>query len=153
LQKSFDGFLSQRFDGLRAALAVPEGLNPELPLDRLRAIVAQHAGSYPAQMALGQALRASDPAAAIQAFEKAAALVPMATGPESPQAQIVEVAMKMGDKARAARALDALTTQDHTAVEAARQLVGLLDAKTDRARLKGALQKLVAVDPFDSAAH
>jgi tetratricopeptide (TPR) repeat protein len=153
LQQSFDKFVDERFRGLRAALAAPEGLEPDLPADRVRAIASQHPESFAAQMALGQALRSTDAAGAIEAFERASALLPMATGPESPQAQIVEVAMKLGDKARAARALEALTTQDHTDVESARQLVGLLDPKTDRDRLREALRKVVAVDPFDAAAH
>lgn len=153
LQTSFDAFLDQRFKALRAALVMPDGLAPDLPLDRIRALASQHAGSYAVQMALGQALRSSDSEGAIQAFERASALIPMATGGESPQAQIVEIAMKLGDKARAARALEALTTQDHTDVESARQLVSLLDPKTDRERVKAGLQKVVAVDPFDSGAH
>ncbi len=153
LQQSFDGFLDQRFRALRAALAAPEELTPELPAERVRTIAGQHPGSFVAQMALGQAIRSTDAPGAIEAFERAGALLPMATGPESPQAQIVEVAMKLGDKARAARALEALTTQDHTDVESARQLVGLLDPKTDRERLREALGKVVAVDPFDAGAH
>ena len=67
--------------------------------------------------------------------------------------QIVEVAMAAGDKAKAAEALDAMTAQDHTAVEAARQLVGLLDPEKDQERLRTALRRVVAIDPFDSAAH
>lgn len=153
LQQSFDAFLDQRFKALRAALAIPDGLTRDLPVDRLRALAQEHPGSYAAQMAFGQALRDSDPQGAIQAFERASALVPMAAGPESPHAQIAEVAMALGDKARAARALEALTKVDHTAVDAARQLVGLLDPATDRDRLKAALQRVVAVDPFDSGAH
>jgi tetratricopeptide (TPR) repeat protein len=104
-------------------------------------------------MTLGRALRSSDPQAAIEAFERAARLVPMIGGPESPYMQIVEVAMATGDKAKAAEALDALTARDHTAVEAARQLVGFLDPAKDKDRLRTALQRVVAVDPFDAGAH
>lgn len=67
--------------------------------------------------------------------------------------QIVEVALARGDKARAAEALDQLTRQDHTDVHAARQLAGLTDPEKDRERHKRALQRLVAVDPFDAPAH
>ena len=153
LQGTFDAFLNERFGTLRRALSVPEGFNPELPLDKLRPLAAQHPDSYILQMALGRALRSSDQKAAIEAFERATKLVPMMTGPESPYMQIVEVAMAAGDKARAAAALDAMTAQDHTAVEAARQLVGLLDPQKDQERLRVALQRVVAVDPFDSGAH
>jgi tetratricopeptide (TPR) repeat protein len=58
-----------------------------------------------------------------------------------------------GDKAKAAEALEKLTAQDHTDVEAARQLVGLLDPVKDAARLRVALQRVVAVDPFDAPSH
>jgi uncharacterized protein HemY len=77
----------------------------------------------------------------------------MMTGPESPYMQIVEVAMAAGDKARAAQALEEMTAQDHTAIDAARQLVGLVDPEKDKDRLKIALQRVVAVDPFDASAH
>ena len=44
------------------------------------------------------------PEEAIAAFEHAATLVPHATGPDSPQAQIAEIALARGDKARAIKA-------------------------------------------------
>ena len=57
-------------------------------------------------MALGEALAESNPDAAIAAFEKAAELIPNVPGEDSPHAAIAAVAMKKGDKARAARALE-----------------------------------------------
>jgi tetratricopeptide (TPR) repeat protein len=153
LQKSFDTFLGERFGALRRALKAPEGFTPEMPADKLKAFAVEHPGSFAVQMALGRALRGSDPGGAIQAYERAAALVPMSIGPEGAYMQIVEVAMAQGNKAKAAEALDRLTEQDHTDVEAARQLVGLLDPVKDAARLKVALQRVVAVDPFDAPSH
>jgi tetratricopeptide (TPR) repeat protein len=153
LQKSFDTFLGERFGNLRRALKAPDDFNPEMPVDKLKEIAAQHPESFAVQMALGRALRGNDPAAAIQAYERAAALVPMSTGPEGAYMQIVEVALAQGNKAKAAEALDQLTAQDHTDVDAARQLVGLLDPVKDAARLKVALQRVVAVDPFDAPSH
>ncbi|MGQ0734717.1 MAG: tetratricopeptide repeat protein [Acidobacteriota bacterium] len=153
LQRTFDGFLEERFKALTQALAAPDDFKPDLPLDRLKALAAANPGSFPVQMALGRAVRSADPRAAIAAFEAAMALVPMATGAESPYMQIVEVATATGDKARAARALDAMTLVDHTAVDAARQLVTLLESENDQARLASALRRVVAIDPFDSGAH
>jgi tetratricopeptide (TPR) repeat protein len=153
LQASFNTFLDERFGKLRRALNAPDGLSPEMPVERIKAMAAEHPDSFPVQMALGRALRGSDPAAAIQAYERAAALVPMSIGPEGAYMQIVEVALARGDKAKAAEALEKLTAQDHTDVEAARQLVGLLDPVKDAARLRTALQRVVAVDPFDAASH
>jgi tetratricopeptide (TPR) repeat protein len=153
LQTTFDGFLADRFAGLRRALAAPEGFTPDQPIDKLKAAAESHPDSFAVHMALGRALRGSDRAGAIAAFERAAKLAPMITGAESPYMQIVEVAMARGDKAKAAEALDAMTAQDHTAVEAARQLVGLLDPEKDKERLRTALRRVVAIDPFDSVAH
>jgi tetratricopeptide (TPR) repeat protein len=153
LQTSFDAFLEKRFGGLRRALAAPEGFNPDQPVDQLKAAAAKHADSYPVQTALGRALRGSDPAGAIAAYQRAIKLVPMITGPESPYMQIVEIAMAAGDKGRAAEALLAMTAHDHTAIEAARQLVGLLDAEKNADQLRVALQRVVAVDPFDAPSH
>jgi tetratricopeptide (TPR) repeat protein len=153
LQSTFDVFLGERFGALRRALDAPEGFTPDQPIDKLNAAAAAHPDSYAVQMALGRALRSSDPAGAIAAFDRASKLAPMITGAESPYMQIVEVAMASGDKARAAQALDAMTAQDHTALDAARQWVGLLDPEKDKDRLRVALQRVVAVDPFDSAAH
>ncbi len=153
LQATFEIFVEERFGGLRRALATPDGFAPDQPLDKLKQAAAQYPGSVAVHMALGQSLRSSDPNGAIQAFEHAATLVPMMSGESSPSMQIVEVAMATGNKARAARALEAMTAHDHTAVEAARQLVGLLDPDKDQDRLRVALQRVVAVDPFDAAAH
>ncbi len=153
LQKTFDVYLDERFGRLRRALATPEGFEGDEPLDRLRSLAAANAGSFRVQLALARALEASDPDAAFAAYERAAALVPIASGEGSPQASIAALALKRGDKARAARALETLTTNDHTDVGSARQLVGLLDQPADVARRKAALAKLVTVDPFDAAAH
>lgn len=153
LQASFDAFLDGRFQGLRRALKAPEGFAPDQPADRLKAAAAEHPDSYPVQMALGRALRATDPAAAIAAFERAIALAPMITGPESAYMQIVEVATAAGDRARAARALEAMTQHDHTALDAARQSAAMVEAENDPARLRTALQRVVAIDPFDAPSH
>lgn len=153
LQGSFDAFLEARFADVRRALRAPEGFRPDQPIEALRAAAAEHPGSYPVQVALGAALRESDPDAAIAAFERAIALVPMITGPESPYMQIVEISLARGDKARAAQALEAMTRHDHTAIEAARQWVSLLDPDTDRDQLRIALERVVAIDPFDGPAH
>jgi tetratricopeptide (TPR) repeat protein len=153
LQGSFDTFLGTRFGKLRLALKAPDDFNPELPIEKLKSVAEANPDSYPVQMALGRALRQTDPGGAIAAFERAAALVPMSTGAESPYMQIVEVSLARGDKAKAAEALEKLTEQDHTDVNAARQLAGLTDAPQDASRHRIALQRVVAVDPFDSASH
>jgi len=152
VQKGFDASLETRYAKLRRALKTPEELTPEMPLEKARAVAAAHPESFAAQMALGAALASSTPDAAIAAFEKAAALIPNAPGEDSPHAAIAALALKKGDKARAARALEALTSYSHTDIVSARQLASLLDA-SEPARMAAALQRVVAVDPFDGAAH
>ena len=153
LQASFDAYIGERYGALRRALAAPEGFSPDQPLDALKAAAAAHPESYAVQTALARALRASDPAAAIEVFERAASLAPMITGPESPYMQIVEIAMAQKDQARAAQALEAMLRYDHTALDAARQLVQFLDGEGNQERLRSALQRVVAIDPFDAPSH
>ena len=153
LQKSFDAFLETRYAGMRRALAAPEGLKPEMPAEQIRAIASANSGSFAAQMALGEALMASNPDGAMAAFERAAQLVPNVTGNESPNALIAAVAVKKGDQARAASALESMVARSNTDLASARQLASLLDPARERSRLQLALKSVVAVDPFDGAAH
>ncbi len=153
LQKSFDGFVEQRFGTLRKTLAVPSELKPDLSTDQLKAIANANPNSFDAQMALADSLTESSPDAALAAFEKAAALVPNAIGKDSPQALIAEIALKKGDKARAAKALETLTASDSSDVQSARRLATLVDGTKESARLQTALKRAVAIDPFDAPSH
>jgi tetratricopeptide (TPR) repeat protein len=153
LQTSFDAYINERFGALRRALATPDSFTPDQPVDQLKTAAGEHPDSYAVQMALGRALRPSDPAGAVAAFERATKLAPMITGPESAYMQIVEVVMATGDKPRAAAALEAMLHYEHTAVDAARQVVTLIDGDKDQNRLRTALQRVVAVDPFDAPSH
>lgn len=153
LQRGFDAMLDKRYANLRRALKVPEGLAPGLPLDKIKAMADANPESFVAQMTLGEALAETDLNAAIAAFERAAKLIPNAPGEDSPHAAIAQLALKQGDKARAARALETLTAYSHTDVESARQLATLVDGTKDPARLQIALKRAVAVDPFDAPSH
>jgi Tfp pilus assembly protein PilF len=42
---------------------------------------------------------------------------------------------------------------EHTAIDAARQVVTLLDGTKDEPRVRRALQRVVAIDPFDAPSH
>jgi tetratricopeptide (TPR) repeat protein len=153
LQVSFDAYITERYGAVKRALTAPDGFTPDQPLERLQAAATAHPDSYAVQMAVGRALRASDPAGAIAAFERAVKLAPMITGPESAYMQIVEVAMARSDKPRAAATLEAMLHYEHTAVDAARQVVMLIEGEKDQERLKRALERVVAIDPFDSPSH
>jgi Tfp pilus assembly protein PilF len=108
------------------------------------------------QMALGRALRKEGQLdEAMQAFERAAALVPIAAGKDSPHDQMAAIAMQKKDTARAITELTALVAIDFNNVEAARQLTTLLrqTGTEDSAKLSPIYQRIVAIDPFDPDAH
>ncbi|OFV93036.1 MAG: hypothetical protein A3G76_13735 [Acidobacteria bacterium RIFCSPLOWO2_12_FULL_65_11] len=158
LQPGFDQLVDRRFASLRRAMATrPEDATVmQLPLPALRLYAADRAGSYIVQMALGRALRREqqlDEAMAV--FEKAAALVPIAQGADSPHAQMAAIAVEKNDRARAISELTALVAVDFDNVNAARQLASLLrqGGVTDPARLQPVYQRIAAVDPFDADAH
>jgi tetratricopeptide (TPR) repeat protein len=156
LQTAFDARLEQRYGALASALRVPEGV--AMPAAGTaaawQALAAQHRGSYPLQMAAGDALAtagAREPA--IAAYERAATLVPIAIGANSPRARIAEVAARAGDFPRALRELKSLVAADHTNIEAARQLAQIAKRLGDTAAVALAFERIVVIDPFDSAAH
>jgi tetratricopeptide (TPR) repeat protein len=158
LQASFDKAMEARFGTLRAALAPPAGdlELQKLPVDALKPLASSNPGSYPAQMVLGSALRKSgDLDGALQAFERAAALVPTATGDDSPNMQIAQIALERKDTPRAIAALEALLRHDFDNVDVARELAKLLrESKiTDPARLQPVYERITAVDPYDADAH
>jgi tetratricopeptide (TPR) repeat protein len=156
LQAAFDARLEQRYGALGKALRAPEGVTIRAggtPAE-WQALAAQHRGSYPVQMGAGDALAAAgarEPA--IAAYERAAALVPIAVGPNSPRARIAELAARGGDFPRALRELSSLVAADHTNIEAARQLAQIARRLGDAAATAHALHRIVVIDPFDSAAH
>jgi tetratricopeptide (TPR) repeat protein len=157
LQVGFDQSLDHQFGALRRALAAPEGAPLDtMPIEALRTLAADHARSYPVQIALGRALRKAGRAdEAMQVFERAAPLVPMATGRSSPHAQMAEIALEKKDQPRAIVELTALVAVDFDNVDAARQLAGLLrDAGIDDPQKTAPIyQRIVAIDPFDADAH
>lgn len=169
LQASFDKALDARFGSVRAALreipgitgpaggrGEPAGRPAAIDVAALRAAAAAHPGSYAAQLAYGQALAAAGDRAAFEPLEKAAALVPAATGDDSPHAIMARLAEQLGDPARAIAEYRALLAQDHTAVEAARKLASLAEkSATPQAQqiLTAAYDRVVAIDPFDPVAH
>ena len=103
LQTSFDRALDARFSSVQAALRDQKDAAPTLEtgLDGLRAAAAARPGSFQAQLALGQALAAQGDRAAFAPLEKAAALIPVAIGENSPHALMGKLAEQLGDQARA----------------------------------------------------
>jgi tetratricopeptide (TPR) repeat protein len=164
LQASFDKALDTKYASVRAALrdspVAQRGRGGAVPVaametgaDALKAAAAAKPGSYVAQLALGQALAGAGDRAAFEPLEKAAALVPMATGDDSPHAIMARLAEQLGDEARAAREYRALLAHDHAAVEPARRLAALADKLKDEEAARFAYDRVTAIDPFDAQAH
>jgi cellulose synthase operon protein C len=156
LQGTFDKMLEERFAGLRAALRdqqKPADAVAGGDMSALKAQAAQHPNSYRAQLLLGAALAKQGDKAAFEPLEKAAALVPMAIGDDSPHAIMGRLAEQLGDTSRAIAEYRTLLTQDGTAIEAARRLADLAAKANDEKLLALAHQRIVELDPFDSLSH
>jgi tetratricopeptide (TPR) repeat protein len=118
------------------------------------AIASAFPGSFQAQVALGESLwKAGRTADAYKALERAAQLVPMATGPKSPHAMMAQIAIEQKDRTRAISELEALLQYAHTDLESARLLAKELEQAggNNPARLASAYQRVAALDPFDAA--
>ena len=155
LQATFDKSLDARFGEVRAALRDQPKLAGVSSGDiaALRITATTHPNSYQAQLAFGAALAAQGDKAAFEPLEKAAALVPMATGEDSPHALMGALAEKLGDAARAIKEYQALLVQDHTAIEPARRLAALAAKTQDEKALHAAHDRIVEIDPFDAQGH
>jgi tetratricopeptide (TPR) repeat protein len=161
MQAGFDETVERLFGPMRRALAVPDDVAAgtdllKLPAAELRTLAGAHPGSYPIQVALGRALRKEGQLdEAIQALERAAALVPVARGKGSPHDELAAIALEKKDRARAVAELTALVKNDFNNVDAARQLADLLrqDEAAGAATLEPVYRRIVAIDPFDGEAH
>jgi tetratricopeptide (TPR) repeat protein len=157
LQTGFDETVERQFGAMRKALVAPaEGDLPRTPTEALRTIAADNPRSFPVQMALGRALRKDGKTdEAMQAFERAAQLVPLAGGKGSAHDQMAEMALEKKDTARAMSELTALVAVDFNNIDAARLLASLLRQANvdDPAKLRPVYQRIAAIDPFDADAH
>jgi tetratricopeptide (TPR) repeat protein len=157
MQAGFDQYLDREFGRLRRAMTVPEGADlRRASLDDVEKLAKDNAESYPIQITYGIALRkAGRTGEAAQVFEKAAALWPTATGNDSPHAQLAEIALEKKDRQGAITELTTLLSVDFENLSAAEHLAALLrDAGvTDPARTRPVLERIVALDPFNSDAR
>jgi tetratricopeptide (TPR) repeat protein len=153
LQESFDKALEEKFGTMRRALHDAEKPVDASSVDALKAAAAANPESYMAQLALGQALAQAGDPSGFAPLQRASVLVPNAIGPESPHALMAALAEKLNDRPRAIKEYEALISSDHTNVEAARKLLTLAEAAADDRAVAVALDRVVALDPFDSTAH
>ncbi len=157
MQAGFDQTVERMFANLRGVVNPPKGADlTRMSLEDLRKLANEQPRSYPVQLVLGLQLRKAGQAdEAMQAFERAAALVPTAQGKESPHAQMAEMAIEKKDRARAIAELQALVAADFDNIEAARQLATQLRQAgiEDPAKLRPVYERISAIDPFDAEAH
>jgi tetratricopeptide (TPR) repeat protein len=153
LQVGFDKAIDEKFGTMRRALRGSEKPVDASSLDTLKAAAAANPESYIAQLALGQALAEKGDPSGYAPLQRASVLVPSAVGPESPHALMAALAEKLDDRPRAIKEYEALIAADHTNVEAARKLLSLAQAAGDERAIGVALERIVALDPFDSSAH
>ena len=154
LHKSFKASIEKQYASALRALKRPEN-KEELTLEQFKQMATSNPESFPVQMGLAVRLanEGKDTAGAIAAAERASKLLPRANGENNPNRFIAEVALAAGDKTRAIRALEDLLKVDHSDIEAARQLVVLVEPLNDPARLEAAYKRIVDVDPFDGKAQ
>ena len=153
LQASFDHYLEDRFGTMRRALHDADKPVDASSLEKVKANATANPESYIAQLALGQELaKAADPSG-FAPLQRASVLVPSALGPESPHAIMAALAQKLGDKPRAIKEFELWLDSDHTNIDAARALETLARGAGDEAGQSYALARIVALDPFDAAAH
>jgi len=157
LQETFDVAIEERFGGLRRALRQPvSGALPEAgtQLDMLNALATSYPASYAIQVTYGHALySAGELDAAVDVLERALALVPSATGANSPRALLVEIAIKQGRRDRAMNELAGLLGYDHQDLESARQLAALAEETGHRKYQQVAYERIIEIDPFDVVPH
>jgi cellulose synthase operon protein C len=156
LQGTFDKMLAGRFGSIRAALRDQAKGPPDMGINDvsiLRAAAAANPGSFQAQLAYGMALAGQGDRAAFEPLEKAASLVPMAIGDNSPHAVMGRLADQLGDAPRAIKEYQALLAHDHTGLEPARRLAALASKAQDEKALALAYDRIVELDPFDAEGH
>ena len=153
IQKSFDAYLEKEYAPALRALKRPEAKGVE-SLEAWKELATSNPESFAVQMQLAvKQSESGDTAGAIATAERAAKLLPRASDDNNPHRFIAGVALKAGDKTRAIRALEDTLKVDHSDVEAARQLVSLVEPLNDAARLEAAYRKVVDIDPFDAKAE
>jgi tetratricopeptide (TPR) repeat protein len=153
LQADFDKLLVSKYGSVVRALKPPKELEPGK--GNPEAIAAAFPDSFQAQVALGEFLRkAGRVDEAFKVFERAAEMVPMATGPRSPHAAMSQMALERKDSERAISELEKLLEHENTDLDSVRLLARELEAtKAPAAKLMSAYERVAQLDPFDGANH
>jgi predicted Zn-dependent protease len=153
LQADFDKVLAARYGSVARALRPPKELDPAKGTPEQ--IAQAFPDSFQAQVAYGAALRKEKRIdEAFKVLERAAEMVPMATGPQSPRAMMAQMAIERNDRARAISELEKLLQHENTDLDSVRLLAKQLEAtNAPVARLMGVYERIAQLDPFDAANH
>lgn len=156
LQPEFDAYVTRKYGAYAPALTdkdvPPPGRNATAA--DWKTFADAHADNFRIQMtAATPLLRLGDLEAARAVLERAAALVPFATGEASPWRMLASTALKQDRQADARRFMEQVLAGDHTAAQPLRQLLGLSRAPEDAGLRQRAAERLIEIDPFDAAAH
>ena len=153
LQADFDKLLTSKYATVVRALKPPKELEPGK--GNPEAIAAAFPDSFQAQVMLGEFLRKSGRTdEAFKVLERAAEMVPMATGPRSPHAMMAQMALERKDSPRVISELEKLLQYENTDLESVRLLARELEAtKAPAAKLMSAYERIAQLDPFDAANH
>lgn len=156
LQPEFDAYVTRKFGAVVPALTDIDVTPPgrTAPAAAWMAFADQHAGNFRIQMSAAPTLlRLGEVDGARKVLERAAALVPFATGEASPWRLLVTTALRQGQAADARRFMEKVLEGDHTAAQPLRQLVSQAREPGDAALRQRAAERLIEIDPFDAAAH
>ena len=153
LQADFDKLLSDRYGTVVRALTPPKELEPGK--GDAEAIAGAFPHSFQAQVAFGEALwKAGRLDEAFKVLERAAEMVPMATGPKSPHVMMAQMALQKKDRARAITELEQVLRHANTDLESARVLATQLEeSSAPPERLVAAYERIAQLDPFDASNH
>ncbi len=156
LQPEFDAYVKQKYDPVAPALTEIDDTPPGRTATAADwvAFADKHGGNFRMQMvSAAPLLRLGDFAAARRVLERAATLVPFATGDASPWRLLVTTALRQDDAVAARRYMEKVLEVDHTAAQPLRQLVAQARTPEDTALRQRAAERLIEIDPFDAAAH
>ncbi len=153
LQADFDTLLNAKYGTIVKALRPPKELEPGK--GNPESVAAAFPDSFQAQVAYGEFLRkAGRIDEAFKVLERAAEMVPMATGARSPRAVMAQMAIERKDSARAISELEKLMQYENTDLDAVRQLLKQYEVtKASPAKLLSAYERIAQLDPFDAANH
>jgi cellulose synthase operon protein C len=156
LQPEFDAYVLRKYGAYVPALTdkdVPPPGRTATAAD-WKTFADTHADNFRIQMtAATPLLRLGELEAGRAVLERAAALVPFATGEASPWRMLASTALKQDRQADARRFMERVLDGDHTAAQPLRQLLTLSRAPEDAALRQRAAERLIEIDPFDAAAH